>query len=405
MGVAVAAALTLLVSACGGTSAALSGSSSEAPLKIGILTNKAGVLATTAADAMRGYELAVDEAPTKYLKGRKVQLVTTEFDGTPAGAVAAVTQMVQQQGVKLLTGPNTTAQALAFAPVATRLGAVWIDSTSQGEETTGAQCQPSFFRVVTDVNQLVNIADQSMKESGIKEWAFIGSDYALGQDMSVGVKAKVEALGGKLTTNVLAPLGTADFGSAISQLAGDPATGLITALAGSDAATFSKQAVQFDLFAKYKTVIGDGLLGNVPQSDLGAVAPKMTNSIEIASLYDATLPSPEAASFLAMVKAKYPNDDYVDFANRSAKHYNALTAYVQATAKAGSDDALKVRQALAGGQFDFAQGPATIRAADHQVQVNGVVTAAVEQNGGWRFKVVKTYDAVSVTAPAQGCSL
>jgi branched-chain amino acid transport system substrate-binding protein len=398
---ALAAAVALTLAGCGGGSG---GESGGKPLKIGILLNKSGVLSATSADAQKGYELAAEQAASQ-LGGRKVELVEIEHDGTPAGTAAAAMQMIQQKGVKLLTGPNTTAQGLAVGPVVTRLGGVWIDSTSQGSDTTGKSCQPSYFRVVLTVHQYVQLFAAYLKDSPVKNWAFIGSDYAFGRDMGAGIKEKAAAAGGKVTKEIYSPLGNADFGTAISQLAGDGAKGLVTALSGSDAATFSKQAVQFDLFKKYDVVVGDGLLGNLPTAQLPSVAHKMTNAVEIAGNYNPDLQTAENKQYLALWQKKYPGQDYESLALKSVNYYNAVSTYVQAVAVAKSDDGLKVRAALAGGRFTYPQGTVTIRAQDHQALLPGLVTTAKEAGGGWKFKISKNYTADQIEAPVDGCKL
>ncbi len=400
---AVVAALAL--SACGSSSGSKSSSSgSSGPLKIGILVNKSGVLASLGSLAQDAYDVAAAQAPT-YLNGRKVEFVKVEGDGTAAGTVAAVTQLIEQDHVKLLTGPNTDDQGLALAPIVKRLGAVWLDSTSQGNALSGSSCSAGYYKIDLNVNQYAKLISSYLTGTTVTKWSFIGSDFGFGHDLATAVGTQIKGLGGSVNQTIFSPLGTADFGTAISQLSGSDSTGLVVSLAGSDAATFAKQAVQFKLFSKYKTIIGDGLLSNIPAAQLPALAPSLTNSVEIAVPFSNQSTDAAATAYLSQWKTQFAGTDKSFEEQNFVNFYNTVVLYEQAVAKAKSDDATAVRKALSGGTFDLAQGPIMIRAADNLAQLPGTVLAPKQVSGSWQLTLVKQFAADQLTVPVDGCKL
>jgi branched-chain amino acid transport system substrate-binding protein len=403
LGLAVALA-ALCACASGQTSANSSGgagSSASGPVKIGIVENKSGVLAGLAQAALRGYQLAADQAP-KLLGGRKVELVQVQDDGTPAGTVAAVTQLIERDGVQLLIGQNTDDQGLALAPIVARSGAVWLDNTSEGAALTGASCSAGYFRISQSVTSTAKVFDQVIAASGIKNWAYVGSDFGFGHDFASLVGAYVKSIGGSVSTSVFIPLGTADMGSYISQLAANKSTGLIEVLAGSDAVTFVKQAVQFNLFAKYQRIVDNGF-ENMSAAELQTYGPMLTNDVSPAP-YDVYSTVPGIVSYNKLFKAAYPSLT-ANGASLSVTGYEAMSVMIQAVAKAGTADGMKVRQALAGGSFTLPWGTFAIRASDHQMYTGSVLTTPAKVNGTWIFAAGKTYSAAQVTPPNNGCHL
>jgi branched-chain amino acid transport system substrate-binding protein len=397
--------VALLTAACG-SSAGDSSSGSSGEVKIGVLENTAGALAATAGQSKAGLEYAAKDVSKRYLDGRKIKLVYIEDDGTAQGAVTAATKMIQQNGVKILTGSNTTDQGLALGPVVSRLGGLWIDFTAQGNELTGKSCQPGYFRVTGNAGSYARLAAKSAGGTSVKKWAFLGSDYGFGRDLDAGVRQAFDEQGLEVTKSIFAPLGSADFGSYISQLRSDPAEGLVVGLAGSDAATFIKQATQFKLFDKYKSIIGDGFLANLTPQDVPVYAAKIPQAIEIAGNLNQYMDNPEAKAYIDGYVAANPGKTAADAALPSTvTAYQALAIVAQAVAKAGATDPKSVSKALSGGKFEIPSGKVELRAADHQLLANGVISKPSQVDGKWVLKFQEVVKGADIEPPVSGCKL
>ncbi|WP_134765203.1 ABC transporter substrate-binding protein [Nocardioides sp. 1609] len=396
-------AAAVLLAACSSPDEDGSGGASG-PLKIGVLVNTAGALVTSSEQANIGLKFAADQASEKY--GREIELVPIEQDGTAQGAVTAATRLIQQEGIKIITGSNTTDQGLALGPVVTRLGGVYVDFTAQGNDLTGKGCQAGYFRVTSNAAAFARLAATVAKGTEVKKWAFIGSDYGFGRDLEAGLQDSLAESGSEITESVFVPLGSADYGSYISQLRDDDATGIIVGLAGSDASTFIKQGLQFEVFDKYESVIGDGFWATLLPEDLPTYAPQMPQAVEIAGLFNDRLDTPEAKEYVEAYKAAHTGSEAS--LGGSAPVYSAyqsVSIIAQAVADAGTDDVKAVSEALASGTFETPAGEVSMRADDHQLLTKGLVSKPEEIDGSWVLNPVEVIEAGDIEPPLGDCNL
>ena len=228
------------------------------PIKIGLLTIDSGPFATYASLMESGARTAVDILNSEGgALGRKFELVVQSHSGTPAAAVAAATKLAQQGGVSMITGQTQSSHSLALVPKLEQLNVLQIDTYAQSNDLMTKACSPNYFRVNTPDALTMRMMQDYVKQTGAKTWNLISMDYAAGQSFSKAFNDLVSSQGGSVQQNLFSPQGTTDFGSYISQLS-KPADALVVTLFMSDGQSFAKQAKQFGLFDKYKTVIGNG---------------------------------------------------------------------------------------------------------------------------------------------------
>jgi ABC-type branched-subunit amino acid transport system substrate-binding protein len=236
-------------------------------------------------------------------------------------------------------------------------------------------------------------ASQLLTTLPTKTWSIIAVDYNTGHDAADLFKAGVQKQGGTIVQTVFAPQNTPDFGSYITKLSQTPADGLFIVEFGADAVTFVKQANQFDLFSKFKTVFG---VNTVTTPLFPTLGPKITGMYDTLG-YDPTVDVPANKQFVSAWQAKNGSLPYYV----QADTYIGTQALFAAVKKAGSVDPLKVRDALSGLTFDSIVGKVTIRAKDHQILRPSYIGQVVQGNeaGGLAWKIV-TEAAPSVTSPS-----
>jgi branched-chain amino acid transport system substrate-binding protein len=284
-------------------------------------------------------------------------------------------------------------------PIVTRLGGIFIDSTAQGNQLTGADCQAGYYRATASAAIYSEIVGVALESAPAKTWSIIVADYAFGNDMAAGVQAQIEDAGQTVDQVIKAPLGNADYGSAISQLADAGSQGLFTALPGADAATFLKQAAQFGILGSYQTVIGDALLTNLPAADFQTIAAQMpAGTLEIAQpYYPLDLQSETSDAYVKLFEDAYPADEAIEFARKATTGWNAMQVLLTAVHTAGSQEPDDVRKALDGLTLDLPQGPATMRADDHQLLVPGAIGELANEGGTFRLAQVEHLDSEDIT--------
>jgi len=352
------------------------------PIKIAFLAIDSGSFAAQMEENITGVKFAVD-----YINslggagGRKFELVMGTDNGTPASAVTAATRAIQQDGAKIVMGMFTSSISASLSPKIAALGAVMIDPWSQSDDLIGKSCGTNYFRTSTSNSMIVNAAKEFVKQSGIKFGTFVGD------------------AGGKVNASLFAPLGTTDFGSYISQLQASPSEALFVTIFGSDTTAFTKQQAQFGLFKKYKLVLGNGFtspswLNAHGDADLG---------VDETLSYDSSLPTPKNEAFVKAFHATHvENPSYND-----ADIFAGVELAAAAIDKAKSAEAEPLKAALAGLKTSTIFGDVELRAADHQLVRQVLITEVVKGADGKPAFTVKANMAgpAIIPPPSADCKM
>lgn len=365
----------------------------QEPIRIGLLTIDSGPFATHAALMEAGARAAVNILNAEGgANGRKFELVTQSHSGAPAAALAAATRLVQQSGVKMITGQLLSSHSLLIAPRLESLNVLLIDAYSQSNELMTKSCAPNYFRVSTPDALTTRMMQDYVKATGAKTWNLVSMDYAAGQSFAKAFKDLAQGNGGSVEQSLFSPTGTNDFGSYISQLS-KPADGLVVTLFMSDAVTFAKQAKQFGLFGKYKNVIGNGFATDYQLEALGDSVIGVVNSIS----YTPELPGARNATYVReFEKLTHRRPFYTD-----ADLMVAMEAFRAGVVKARSTEPAAVRKALEGAKINSIFGEVEMRAADHHlIRQHGMGQVVKGPDGKPRFEMKVLKAGAEIYPPA-----
>lgn len=369
-------------------------------IKIGAILIDTGPFANLYERQVRAVNLAIEDMNAKGgALGRKFEAVIITHAGTPDAAVQAATRAVQRENAKFLTGMFTSSIALAMAARMPALGGIMIDPFSQSDVLTGKNCSANYFRVSTNDSQIMGAVKEFLKDSKHKTWNVIATDYTAGHDAAEKFESVVKTMGGSVNKKLFAPLGTADFGAYISQLAAAPADGLFITIFGSDAINLAKQQAQFKLFSQHKIVLGNGFA--VP-ANLPAQGDTVQGIYQTLS-YVPQMPGKANEDFVKAYRAKYNEDPNYNLADQ----FVAVELFRDAIVKAKSTDVPAVRTALNGLKAESVLGAVEMRAADHQLVRPITVTEVVKEasgNMGYTIKAVESGPSIT-PAPDANCKL
>jgi len=376
---------TLAAAALLSLAAPFSFAQGSVPIKIGLLTIDSGPFASYANLIEQGARTGVDILNAEGgALGRKFELVVQSHSGTPAAAVAAATKLAQQGGVSVLMGQTQSSHSLALVPKLDALNVLQIDTYAQSNDLMTKSCAPNYFRVNTPDALTTRMMQDYVKATGAKTWNLISMDYAAGQSFAKGFTELVQGQGGTVQQSLFSPQGTADFGSYISQLS-KPSDALVVTLFMSDGQSFAKQAKQFGLFDKYKTVIGNGFATDFQLEALGDNVLGVVNSLS----WTAELPGARNAQYVKEFVLRAKRKPFYTDADLMA----ALEVYRAGVVKAKSSEPAAVRKALEGLRIDTIFGNVEMRAADHHlIRQHGMAQVVKGANGKNEFvmKVVKS---------------
>src|SRR5690606_24089453 len=139
-----------------------------------------------------------------------------------------------------------------------------------------------------------------------------------------------------------------------------------------------------------KTTLGHAMIMNFAVNATGDAMKGIEGNME----YAAEIDTPRNAAFVKAWEAKFhrvPTDN-------EGSAYNGMTAIFAGIRKAGSVEPGKVSKALGDLTYETIYGPATMRAADHQLVIPNYVGEVKEDGGKLRPVLVRSFPASLVPA-------
>ncbi len=232
---------------------------------------------------------------------------------------------------------TTSSVALAVQAIAKEKKKIDIVTGAATTELTGKQCSPYGFHWAYDTHALAVGTGGALVKQGGDTWFFLTADYAFGYSLEQQTSDFVTANGGKVVGSVRHPLSTSDFSSFLLQAQSSGAKVIGLANAGLDTANAIKQAAEF----------------GISQGGQHLAALLFT----LAEVHGLGL---QAAQGLTLTEGYYWNRDDESrkfgkrFFERTGKMpnmihagtYSAVTQYLKAVQKAGTDETEAVAKAL-----------------------------------------------------------
>jgi branched-chain amino acid transport system substrate-binding protein len=217
----------------------------QQPLKIGVLGGLSGVYADVALGQPEAMQLAVDDFGGKVL-GRPIEVLSADHQNKPDVA-AAVSRKWYDEGVKMISGLDTSSVGLAVRKVAQEKGQIDLNVGSATADLTGPACSETGAHWVYDTYALAHVTGDAVVKDGGDTWFFVTADYNFGKSMEDEATKVIKAAGGKVVGDVKHPLSTQDFSSFMLQAQASKAKIIGLANAGMDTVNAIKQAGEFGL--------------------------------------------------------------------------------------------------------------------------------------------------------------
>jgi branched-chain amino acid transport system substrate-binding protein len=357
-----------------------------APFKIGLLTVKTGPLAQGGIQMEQGIASFLKEKGDR-LAGRKIDFISADTGGNPAGAKTKAQELVERDKVNVILGPLAAFELLAISDYV-REKATPLISLAAAEDMTQRKANPYIIRPSATSAQCCHaIADYAIKELKYKRAATISEDFAFGYEQMSGFQHVFEDGGGKVVKKLWPPLVTPDYAPYIAQIGNVDC--VFNGFAGSNPVKFMRSYADLGLAGKIPLLAGwtamdDALLRSLGDEAIGVVS---------AHWYSADFDSPSNKRLVAALEKDYK----VLPGGYAAGMYIAGQCVEAAITKLGSksDD----RSALAGALHlvsltDTPRGPVKF---DHLGNIVGdvFIRKCERKNGQLVNTVIKRYPNVS----------
>ncbi len=301
-------------------------------IKIGIITDMAGVYGDI--DGMGGVEairMAVADMGGT-INGKKIEVLYAEHQNKADVAAAKAREWFDTQGLDMLIGGTNSGTALAMSKVALEKKKPFLVVGAATSALTNDQCTPYTVHWAYDTTALAKGTGNAVVKAGGKSWFFLQADYAFGAALQADVSTVVKAAGGTVVGTVKHPLAASDFSSFLLQAQSSKAQILGMANAGGDTINTIKAANEFGVT---KTMKLAGLLVFI--NDIHSLGLKTTQGMYLTdSWYWNQNAETRAWSRRFFEKFKRMPSSV------QAGDYSAALQYLKAVKAAGSDDADKV---------------------------------------------------------------
>ena len=370
--------------------AAQTGSTAAAPIKVGVVYSRTGLLASYGAQYIQGlrYGIAYATQGKGSVNGRKIELTLADDGTDPTKAVAAGRDLIGK-GYKILAGSVSSGVALQMAPLAAQNRVLFISGPAANDGITGLNKYT--FRSGRQTYQDVLTASSYLGGGAGKNVVVFAQDSAFGVGNFSAVKAVMEDLGGNKVSRILVPLSAQDFTPFAQQLKNSNASLAFIAWAGTTAPAMWRALEQQNVFANMKVVTG--LDQRASYSTFGPVASR----ISFLSHYVSTGPQNKVNDFL--VRSMRKRGQVPDLFTPDG--FVAGQMIVRALQRGSVTDVDRMISALEGWEFTGPKGQQEIRASDHAMLQPMFQVQLKETNGKYTPVVLKRLRARFTAPPAK----
>ncbi|MBY5333833.1 ABC transporter substrate-binding protein [Rhizobium leguminosarum] len=319
------------------STAVLAQSATDGKVKIGILNDQSGVYADFGGkSSVEAAKMAVEDFGGKVLDV-PVEIVDADHQNKADIASNIARQWYDTEQVDAIMELTTSSVALAVQAIAKEKKKIDIVTGAATTDLTGKACSPYGFHWAYDTHALAVGTGGALVKQGGDSWFFLTADYAFGYSLEQQTSDYVKASGGTVVGAVRHPLSSQDFSSFLLQAQSSGAKVIGLANAGLDTSNAIKQAAEF----------------GITQGGQHLAALLFT----LAEVHGLGL---DAAQGLTLTEGYYWNHDDESrafakkFFARTGKMpnmihtgtYSAVTQYLKAVQKAGTDETEAVAKQL-----------------------------------------------------------
>jgi branched-chain amino acid transport system substrate-binding protein len=356
------------------------------PVRIGLLTVKSGPLAQGGIQMEQGLTAFLKEKGNT-LAGRKVEMISADTGGNPAGAKTKAQELVERDRVDFIVGPLAAFELLAISDYIAQ-SKVPMLSVAAADDMTQRKPNPFFLRASATSSQACHpLGDYAAKELKLKTVATISEDFAFGYEQAGGFQRVFEDNGGKVAKRLWTPIVTPDYTPYLAQI--QEVDAVWQGFAGSNPVKFLRQFADYGLKAKYPIIGGETSLDDALLKSLGDEAVGVIS----ACFYSSELDTPSNKRFVAAMLKDYDNRPGM---YASGTYLNGMCIEAALEKLGGhADNKEKVMEALrAVSLTDTPRGPIRF---DHLGNVVGnIFIRKVERKDGKLVNtILKTYPNVS----------
>jgi branched-chain amino acid transport system substrate-binding protein len=302
-------------------------------------------------------KMAVEDFGGK-VNGVPINVIVVDNKLDPALSVNKARELIDTQGISLITDVSSSAAAIAIAKLANERHILTTFVSPGTTALTNEVCSKYTWHYGYDTTAM-SVPAKKLTQEGTKKWYFIVADFAFGKSLLDSFSKVVKANGGEILGADLVPFPSDDFSSYLlkARAAGAQAIGILES--GQDLRNAVKQAHEFGLVEAGIKIVP----GQINLSDVKAVGPEPWSGVTAALIWYWNMDA-ESRKFTDRFTKRlnfHPGDIH-------AGNYSAVYQVLKVVQELGTDDPDKVTEAMEGRRFtDMFGRNAVMRKRDHLV--------------------------------------
>ncbi|WP_319547849.1 ABC transporter substrate-binding protein [Desulfogranum marinum] len=369
--------------------------STAATVKIGMVTTlstKAGYLGE---DIRDGFALAIEQGAGT-LGGIPVELMVEDDGRKPEKGKQIAERFIKKEKAHILTGIVFSNVAMAVVPKVVRQNVVYLSTNAAPSKLAGKGCNPNYFSVSYQNDNLDEVVGQYVTEAGHKTAYLIAPNYPAGKDHLAGFKRFYT---GKIVGEVYTKLGQSDYAAEIAALRAAKPEAVFFFLPGGMGINFLKQYAQAGL-SKEIPVYGPAF--SFDERILKAVGPAALG-VKNGSQWTHDLDNAANVEFVKAYQEKYGRMPTL----YAAQGYDTarLIGSALKAVKGNIEDLDAFKAELKKADFASVRGNFSFGVNQHPVQDVYIREVIETENGGYTNKTVKKVFSNHIDAYAAECKM
>lgn len=309
----------------------------DGAVKIGVLNDQSSSFsALGGTEVVRAVELAIKDHGGKAL-GKPIELVSADHQNKPEVGLAIAREWLQKNNVDVIADMANSAISLGVNSLIGETGKIGLFVSPLTDKPVEADCNGHVMAWAYSPYSYLTSPVNGMLAEGVKTFFILSPDYEAGKVQEATEIKAIEAGGAKVAGTVRAPLGTTDFSSFLLQAQASGAQALILNVSGPDLVNAVKQLREFGIMAQGMKVSTPAL----HQSDARAIGVEALQGVRFSApwAWNEDEASQAFGERMRAITGHAPG--WV-----AAGTYSAVSNYLNAVDKAGTDDAAAVLKVM-----------------------------------------------------------
>ena len=327
-------------------------------IKVGFLSTLSGPGAGLGVDIRDGFNLALKSTGGK-LGGLPAEVLVVDDQQNPDVAKQATDRLIRRDKVDFMTGIVFSNIMLAVGPTVFEAKTYYVSANAGPSQYAGAQCNPYFFNVAWQNDNLHEAVGKHVADKGFRNVALVAPNYPAGKDAIAGFRRFYK---GNVADEIYTKLGQLDYAAELAQLRSKKPDAVYIFLPGGMGINFIKQYAAAGL-AKDVPLFGPGF--SADEDVIRAVGEAMVGMAN-ASQWAHDLPVDENRKFVADFEREYGRLPSL-YASQGYDAARLIDSAVRRV-KGNLDDKEALRAALAAADFKSVRGAFRFNRNQYPVQ-------------------------------------